>query len=150
MMGERDERAPVSVPTGPLALTGPQMPPPEIQAPIVPNAELETADPVIAFGVAITKEEREEGQTWVLKSCKSVVLKGSLLCVLIRGKIIIVLASYKSKLYTKYVSFFSKHFYLTSLLFVSMFTESVLRIHVRQYRPSQVLRLLMTAVARKL
>ena len=63
MMGERDERAPVCVPTGPLALTGPQMPPPEIQAPIVPNAELETADPVIAFGVAITKEEREEGQT---------------------------------------------------------------------------------------
>lgn len=63
MMGERDERASTSVPSGPLALPGPQSAAPEIRAPIVPNVELETAEPMIAFGVAITKEEREEGQT---------------------------------------------------------------------------------------
>lgn len=63
MMGEKDERTESGVPTGPLALPGPSSATSEATAPIVPNVELETAEPMIAFGVAITKEEKEEGQT---------------------------------------------------------------------------------------
>lgn len=63
-MGEKDEQADTEVPTGPLALPGPPVPAvPEAQQPLVPNVELETAEPMIAFGVAITKEEKEEGKT---------------------------------------------------------------------------------------
>ena len=64
MMGERDEGEVGEVPVGPLALPGPP-PPGEVQKPLVAPMEIETADPVvnIAFGVAITKEEKEEGAT---------------------------------------------------------------------------------------
>jgi len=68
MMGERDEGGAVEgaqVPPGPLALPGPPSPTQRDVAPIVPNVEIETADPVIAFGLAITKEEKEEGTTYV-------------------------------------------------------------------------------------
>ncbi|KAL4238125.1 Ryanodine receptor 2 [Mactra antiquata] len=71
MMGERYEGDIGDVPTEPLALPGPPTPSvTTVSKPIVPNVEIETADPVIAFGVAITKEEREEGQTITLADAK--------------------------------------------------------------------------------
>lgn len=63
-MGEQAEDGVSEVPVGPLALPG--LPTPgEVQKPLVAPVEIEIADPVIniAFGVAITKEEKEEGAT---------------------------------------------------------------------------------------
>ncbi|XP_052768471.1 ryanodine receptor 2-like isoform X9 [Mya arenaria] len=63
MMGERDEGGVEgNVPTGPLALPGIPGPTPG-DKPLVPPIEIETAEPMMAFGVTITKEEKEEGQT---------------------------------------------------------------------------------------
>ena len=59
MMGEKDEQP--DVPLGPLALPGPMEA--VVQHAAVAPIQMETADPVIAFGVAITKEETEEGAT---------------------------------------------------------------------------------------
>ncbi|XP_053408017.1 ryanodine receptor-like isoform X6 [Mercenaria mercenaria] len=71
MMGERDEGVVGEVPVGPLALPGPPTPG-EVQKPLVAPVEIETADPIvnIAFGVAITKEEKEEGATITLADAK--------------------------------------------------------------------------------
>ena len=60
MMGEHDVEQ-LDVPAGPLALPGPTST--TTAQPLVPPVELETAEPMIAFGVAITKEEKEEGKT---------------------------------------------------------------------------------------
>ena len=61
MMGEREEE-PEAQP-GPVALPWPGSTIDAQQA--VTPTEMETAEPMVAFGVAITKEEKEEGKTLV-------------------------------------------------------------------------------------
>ena len=60
MMGEREEEP--EAPPGPVALPWPGS---TVDAqPAVSPTEMETVEPMVAFGgVAITKEEREEGKT---------------------------------------------------------------------------------------
>ena len=59
MMGEREEEP--EAPPGPVALPWPGSTI-DTQAAVSP-ADGETAEPMVAFGVAITKEEKEEGKT---------------------------------------------------------------------------------------
>ena len=60
MMGEREEEP--EAPPGPVALPWPGSTI-DTQKQVVTPTDLETPEPMVAFGVGITKEEKEEGKT---------------------------------------------------------------------------------------
>ena len=59
-MGEREEES--EAPPGPVALPWPGSTI-DAQQQGVTSTDLETTEPMVAFGVGITKEEKEEGKT---------------------------------------------------------------------------------------
>ena len=61
MMGEREEEP--EAPPGPVALPWPGSTIDTQKQAVTTKADLETPEPMAAFGVGITKEEKEEGKT---------------------------------------------------------------------------------------